>query len=99
FELGDDRLDAGAIVVTASERVGVVHVIVGGEDVDGEVQILPEARLIAAVSHVGAHGEDAPLAGWPIPALEIDLRDLPRRLSESVTIGSDPSLGSPHRAD
>src|SRR5580658_9459120 len=99
LQFGDERFDAGAIVVATTELVGVVDEVVGDEDVDRVVEVVPEARLLAAEPVVGPHCEDAPLAWGPVLAREVDLGHLPCGLPLSVAFHGEPVSRRPDGTD
>src|SRR5580658_10025467 len=99
LQFGDERFDGGAIVVATTELVGVVDEVVGDEDVDRVVEVLTEARLLAAEPVVGPHGEDPPLARGPVFAREVDLGHLPRGLALRVAFHGEPVSRRPDGTD
>jgi hypothetical protein len=70
LQFGDQRLDAGAVVVDASKVVDVAVEVVGDEELDGEVEALPQEDLAPAVALVGPEGEHAIAPRWPVFALK-----------------------------
>ncbi|MFT3771447.1 MAG: hypothetical protein QM820_39030 [Minicystis sp.] len=112
LELGDQRLDAGALVVVPGDVVGVIGAV-GEEHLDRPVDAVQQGQL-PAVAFERADHDDADMKAQltPAPTHEVDLGGLPdglplridvhrlplfHREDGVVEVGGDPALDDVER--
>ena len=92
--LGDERLDAGALVVLPGQCIPVRVHVVGQVDLHRPVEVIPEVELFSALALSRAHGDHPDrkiVFEPPLSTTESDLRHLSGGATIRVSIHDTPS--------